>query len=186
MNNEQIKQALNILDNMDDLDPNVMTLKTLLNSLENDTKFYMLRYKGKYVTFNVTVDHRGYGSEGTYTLNTEEVNPIWTAPDLITALYAKYINTPWFNSSVETPTRNFEWDLDEVEVVDNLGNVCNRKLITNKTKAILYDKINGDKGLLPILKDKVWANAPIPSLYMQKELLKEMKKKHLKNRKAGK
>ena len=170
-----IKQALNILDNMDSMDPNVITLKQLLESHLNNSKVYMLRYKGKPVTFSINTHNADFSNGTTIYLGIDSTDPIWTTTDLTTAIYTKYISTPWYNSSMETPTHLFKWGQEDIEVVDNFGIIYNRRLLNNKTMAIIKAKIFGDDGYLQYLDDTQWANEPIPSLWKQRTLLSDAK-----------
>ena len=169
-----LRKALQILDNMYE-DENVISLKNILNSYINSTKIYTLRYKGKPVTFSINTHNADFSNGSTIYLGTDPTDPIWTTTDLTTAIYTKYISTPWYNSSMETPTHLFKWGQEDIEVVDNFGTVYNRKLLNNKTMAIIKAKIFGDDGYLQYLDDTQWANEPIPSLWKQLTLLSDAK-----------
>lgn len=175
-----IQQMTEILNNMDQTDGNVKALKVLVNAMKQESRIYFLEYKGKKVHYIVDVHNADFSNGYTVYLNTDEDDPIWCTADLITAVYAKYINTPWFNSSMETPTHD-NLKPEDIKVVDNYGNVYDRKLLTYKTKAILYSKIRGENYYLKqIEKYPEVANKPIDSIYEQQELLNEMKKDKLK------
>lgn len=171
-----LNKALQILNNMYE-DENVIALKNIISSYINGTKTYMLRYKGKPVTFSISVHNADFSNESTIYLDTDSTDPIWITTDLTTAVYAKYISTEWYNSSMETPTHKYKWDPEDIEVVDNFGKVYNRKLLTNKTMIMIKAKIYQDKEYLKFLEDKEWCNRPIHSLWEQKTLLQEAKKK---------
>ena len=170
-----LSKAIQILDNMDSMDPNVITLKQLLESHLNNSKVYMLRYKGKPVTFSINTHNADFSNGSTIYLDDDGTDPVWMTTDLTTAIYAKYISTSWCNSSMETPTFKYKWKPEDIEVVDNFGNVYSRKLLKNKTMAIIRAKIFGDDGYLQYLDDTQWANEPIPSLWKQRTLLSDAK-----------
>lgn len=178
-----LEQMMGILNNMAE-DGNVKALKVLVKAMKQGSRIYMLRYKGKPVTFYINTHDADFSNGSTVYLDTDSTQPIWTTTDLITAVHAKYINTPWFNSSMETPTYLHKWDLQDVEVVDNFGKVYNRKLLKNKTIAILYSKIKKDNGLLSQLQDEKWANTYWHSLYDQQHILQEMKELYQKRLKG--
>ena len=174
-----LEQMMQILNTMEE-DGNVKALKVLVNAMKQESRIYFLEYKGKKVHYTVDAHNADFSNGYTVYLNTDEDDPIWCTADLITAVYAKYINTPWFNSSMETPTHD-NLKPEDIKVVDNYGNVYNRKLLTYKTKAILYSKIRGENYYLKqIEKYPEVANKPIDSIYEQQELLSEMKKERLK------
>ena len=174
--NNTLKSINEILDSMDCESGDVITLKSLVSSLVCENRVFFLEYNGKKLHYSVDA-HNDYFSNGyTVYLNTDEEGPIWCTSDLITAVYVKYISTPWFNSSMETPTHN-NLKPEDIKVVDNYGEVYNRKLLTYKTKAILYSKIRGENYYLKqIERYPELANKPIDSIYEQQELLNEMKK----------
>lgn len=168
-----LEQMMQILDTMEE-DGNVKALKVLVNAMKQESRIYFLEYKGKKVHYTIDEHNADFSNGYTVYLNTDESDPIWCTPDLITAVYAKYISTQWYNSSMETPTHN-SLKPEDIEVVDNYGKVYNRKLLKNKTIAILYSKIKGDNGLLSELQDEKWANTYWGSLYDQQNILQEMK-----------
>lgn len=168
-----LEQMMQILNTMEE-DGNVKALKGLVNAMEQESRIYFLEYKGKKVHYTIDEHDADFSNGSTVYLNTDETDPIWCTPDLITAVYAKYISTPWYNSSMETPTHN-SLKPEDIEVVDNYGKVYNRKLLKNKTIAILYSKIKGDNGLLSEIQDEKWANTYWGSLYDQQNILREMK-----------
>lgn len=169
-----IEQMMQILNTMEE-DGNVKALKVLVNAMKQESRIYFLEYKGKKVHYAINEHNADFSNGYTVYLNTDETDPIWCTPDLITAIYVKCINTPWFNSSMETPTHLYKWDPQDIKVVDNFGKVYNRKLLKNKTIAILYSKIKGDNGLLSEIQDEKWTNTYWDSLYDQQNILQEMK-----------
>ena len=168
-----LAQMMQILNTMEE-DGNVKALKVLVNAMKRESRIYFLEYKGKKVHYTIDAHNADFSNGSTVYLNTDETDPIWCTPDLITAVYAKYISTPWFNSSMETPTHN-SLKPEDIKVIDNYGKVYNRKLLKNKTIAILYSKIKGDNGLLSEIQDEKWANTYWGSLYDQQNILHEMK-----------
>ena len=177
-----LEQMMQILNTMEE-DGNVKALKGLVNAMKQESRIYFLEYKGKKVHYTIDEHNADFSNDHTIYLNTDETDPIWCTPDLITAVYAKYISTPWYNSSMETPTHN-SLKPEDIEVVDNYGKVYNRKLLKNKTIAILYSKIKGDNGLLSEIQDEKWANTYWHSLYDQQNILQEMKELYQKRLKG--
>lgn len=171
-----LDKALQILNNMYE-DENVLALKNIISSYVNSTKIYMLRYKGKPVTFYITNHDADFSNGSTVYLDTDSTQPMWTTTDLTTAIYAKYISTEWYNSSMETPTHQYKWDPQDIEVVDNFGKVYNRKLLSNRTYAILKAKVMQDKEYLNFLEDEEWCKKPVHCLWQQKTFLQEVKQK---------
>lgn len=177
--NNTLKIINEILNSMDCESANVITLKSLVSSLVSENKVFFLEYEGKKLHYAQSTDE--YCDSTSCYLVTRDYEPIWCTTDLIIAVYAKTINTAYYNSTVETPTWTSDIDFSKVQVVDNYGNVYNRKLLTYKTKAILYSKIRGENYYLKqIEKYPELANKPIDSIYEQQELLNEMKKDRLK------
>lgn len=172
-----LEHALNILNKMDDTDENVLALKNIISSYVNSTKIYMLRYKGRPVTFYINTHAADFSNGSTVYLDTDSSQPMWTTTDLINAVYAKYVSTEWYNSSMETPTHLHKWDSQDIEVVDNFGKVYNRKPLSNRTYAILKAKVMQDKEYLKFLEDEEWCKQPCHSLYTQKEFLAECKER---------
>lgn len=171
-----LDKALQILNNMYE-DENVLALKNIISSYVNSTKIYMLRYKGKPVTFYINSHDADFSNGSTVYLDTDSSQPMWTTTDLTTAVYAKYVSTEWYNSSIETPTHQHKWDPQDVEVVDNFGKVYNRKPLSNRTYAILKAKVMQDNEYLKFLEDEEWCKQPAHSLYIQKEFLGECKER---------
>ena len=178
-----LNKSLQILNNMYE-DENVLALKNIISSYVNSTKIYMLRYKGRPVTIYIWSHDADFSNGSTIYLDADSSQPIWTTTDLITAVYAKYVSTEWYNSSMETPTHLHKWDPQDIEVVDNFGKVYNRNLLKNKTIAILYSKIKGDNGLVSKIQDEEWANTYWHSLYDQQNILQEMKELYQKRLKG--
>ena len=174
-----LDQMMEILNNMEE-DGNVKALKALVNAMKQESRIYFLEYKGKKLQYTINEHNADFSNGSTIELCVNG-DAIWSTDDLITAVYAKYINTPWFNSSMETPTHD-SIKAEDIKVVDNYGKVYNQKPLTNKTIAILYAKIRNDKGLLRECRDEKWANTYWSSLYDQKEILKEMKERYQKNK----
>lgn len=175
-----LDQMIEILNTMEE-DGNVKALKALVNAMKQESRIYFLEYKGKKLHYTINEHGADFSNGSTYYLNTVEDDPVWCTDDLITAVYAKYISTPWYNSSMETPTHD-SIKAEDIKVVDNYGKVYNRKLLKNKTIAILYAKIKNDKGLLPECEDEKWANTYWHSLYDQQNILQEMKERYHKNK----
>lgn len=177
-----LEQINEILNNMDQTDGNVIALKALIKALATENRVFLLKYNGKYLHYETwSHDNCEFCNAISYHMTTDDFEPVWSTTDLITAVYAKTINTPWYNSKLETPTWSKDIDLTKVQVVDNYGKVYNRKLLTYKTKAILYSKIRGENYYLKqIERYPELATTPIDSIYEQQELLNEMKKDRLK------
>lgn len=169
-----LNQINYILDKMDQDDLNVQALRTLINSTETGEKVYFLRYKGKLLTCTKIYDS---GCLVDCFLG-EDYDEVWSTKDLTIAIYAKNVNTPSYNSCLDTPCHDRSLVSKKIEVVDNYGNVYNRNLLTNKTMAIIKAKIYKDNGYLRYLKDKKWANSPIDSLYEQKYMLEDAKREY--------
>ena len=171
-----LQECLNILDGMDQEDTNVQALKTLISATLQKDKVFYLEYEDKKLTYYVTAHDAEFSNGCTFYLSTDLTDPIWCTTDLITALYAKFVNTEWYNSTMETPTRSKDIDANKIKVVDNFGNVYNRKLLNNKTIAILQSKIKQDNYLLNYIKDGEWGSKPWENLYDQQHFLEDMKK----------
>lgn len=174
-----LKQALEILEKMDQTDANVIALKQLLTSTSNSTKLYMLYYKGEPLRFY------SYGNEDaefcngtTFQLTTDKTDPIWTTDDLITAVYNKYIQTPWYNSTLETLTHDFK--PEDLEVRDTEGKVYNRKLLTVYTMyKIRRDIWNWtDQDVQNIIDDPKSKETYLDNLYEQKHYLADAKQRY--------
>lgn len=178
-----LEHALNILDKMDDTDENVIALKSVLLSYANGTKLYMLKYKGEFVTFNMNTHNSDFSNGYTVYLSNDKTNNIWTTDDIRIASYVKYVSTPWFNSTIITPTHDFK--PNDLEIVDNNGKIYNRKPLTYKTLAIIKSKIYNDNGYLKLINNKdINENDIFESVYEQINLLSEAKRVFLK--KGGK
>ena len=171
-----LQECLNILNEMNQEDINVQTLKTLISATLQKNRVFYLEYEGKKLCYKILNHDAEFSNGSTFYLSTDLTDPIWCTPDLITAIYAKYVNTGWYNSTLETPTRTEHIDTDKIKVVDNYGNVYNRKLLNNRTIAILQSKIKHDDWLTAYIKDKEWCNKPWENLYDQQHLLEHMKK----------
>ena len=143
-----LDKALQIVKNMDSSDANVVALKNILNCMKNGTKLYMLKHKGKFLRFHINIHDADFSMGCTIYLSEDESNPIWTTKNIKLATYVKYISTPWFNSTMDTPTHSYNYSPEDIEVVDNFGIVYSRKLLTNKTKAIIRAKIFNDLSYL--------------------------------------
>ena len=177
-----LEQINEILNNMDANDGNVIALKALIKALTTENRLFFLKYNGKYLHYETwSHDDCEFCNAISYHMTTDEDEPVWSTNDLITAVFAKTINTPYYNSTMETPTWSKTIDLSKVQVVDNYGKVYNRKLLTYKTKAILYSKIRGENHILNLIKQNPeLADKPIDSIYEQHFLLEDMKKDWLK------
>ena len=171
-----LQECLNILDGMDQEDTNVQTLKTLISATLQKNRVFYLEYEGKKLCYKILNHDADFSNGSTFYLTTDSDYSIWCTTDLITAIYAKYVNTEWYNSTLETPTRAENIDTDKIKVVDNYGNVYNRKLLNNKTIAILQTKIKQDNYLLCYIKDEEWGSKPWENLYDQQHFLEDMKK----------
>ena len=174
-----LQECLNILDGMDQEDTNVQTLKTLISATLQKNRVFYLEYEGKKLCYKILNHDADFSNGSTFYLTTDSDYSIWCTTDLITAIYAKYVNTGWYNSTLETPTRTEHIDTDKIKVVDNYGNVYNRKLLNNRTIAILQSKIKHDDWLTAYIKDKEWCNKPWENLYDQQHFLEDMKTKEL-------
>lgn len=171
-----LQECLNILNGMDQEDTNVQTLKTLISATLQKNRVFYLEYEGKKLCYKILNHDAEFSNGSTFYLSTDLTDPIWCTPDLITAIYAKYVNTEWYNSTLETPTRMEHIDTDKIKVVDNYGNVYNRKLLNNRTIAILESKIKHDDWLMAYIKDREWCNKPWKNLYDQQCILQNMKR----------
>lgn len=171
-----VKELNKILENMDSTDANVIAIKTLLDSYTSGLKIYMLRYKGQPLHF--TVDSNGdaeFCNSTRVALTRDDYEPIWTTTDIRIAAYVKYYGTEWYNSSVEQPEHHYK--PEELEIIDSMGNVYNRKPLMMKTKAIIYDKLFNDDWLIRQIKAQPeYENTPM-SFYEQTYFLEEVKEK---------
>ena len=68
-----LNKALQILNNMHE-DENVLALKNIISSYANSTKIYMLRYKGKPVTFYITNHDADFSNGSTVYLDTDSTS----------------------------------------------------------------------------------------------------------------
>lgn len=171
-----LQECLNILNEMNQEDINVQTLKTLISATLQKNRVFYLEYEGKKLRYYITVHDAEFSNGSTFYLSTDLTDPIWCTTDLVTALYAKFVNTEWYNSTMETPTRSKDIDAIKIKVVDNFGNVYNRKLLNNKTIAILESKIKQNNYLLSHIKDEEWCSKPWKNLYDQQCILQNMKR----------
>ena len=184
-----VKELNKILENMDSTDANVIAMKALLDSYTSGTNLYMLRYNGKYLTYSISTnsDDAEFCNSYVCYLSTDGDDPIWTTNDIRVAVYNKYCTTEWYNSDTENVVkvgRLKDINPEEIEIVDVLGRVYNRKPLTLKTKAIIYDKIYGDDWLVrQIDRDPSCANNVL-SLGEQRYILEEAKEKY--NKRLGK
>lgn len=174
-----LKQALEILEHMDQTDVNVIALKQLLSCSESSAKVYMLYYKGEPLRFT------SYGNGDaefcnatTFELTTDKTDPIWTTNNLIAAVYNKYIQTPWFNSTETTLSHNFK--PEDLEVRDTEGKVYNRKPLSYYTVYKLRKEIWGwnDPDIRSILNDPKSKTTYVDKFYEQCELLAEAKERY--------
>lgn len=171
-----LQECLNILNGMNQEDTNVQTLKTLISATLQKNRVFYLEYEGKKLCYTIVNHDAEFSNGSTFYLSTDLTDPIWCTTDLVTALYAKFVNTEWYNSTLETPTRMEHIDTDKIKVVDNYGNVYNRKLLNNRTIAILQSKIKHDDWLMAYIKDREWCNKPWENLYDQQCILQNMKR----------
>ena len=174
MNN--LNEIYRILENMDQTDSNVITIKKLLDSYTSGSKIYMLSYKDKPLHFTVDSNEDvEYCNDTRVALTTNDYDPVWTTTDIRIAAYVKYYGTEWYNSSIEQPEHHYK--PEELEIVDTMGNVYNRKPIKIKTKAIIYSKLFNDSYLIEEIKrDSKIADIPL-SFYEQTYFLQEVKEK---------
>ena len=176
-----LNKALQIVECMDQSDANVIALKSILNSIQNGSKLYMLKHKGKFLRFYVSQHDADFSMGSTVYLNEDTCNPIWTTENLNLATYVKYFSTPWFNSTMDNPTHEYKYSPKDIEVVDSYGRIYNRKLLTNKTKAIIKARIFNDYRYINCI-DKGDINPnDFCDEYSQLHLLKEAKEFYLKS-----
>lgn len=170
-----LKQALSILDHMDQKDADVITLKSILSSYIHSKKIYMLRYKGEFLNFRIDVNNTEFANTSTIYLTNDSYYPIWTTDDIRIATYNKYISTPWYNSELNQTTHLYKYNPEDIEIVDSFGKVYNTRPMNNKTLAIIKDKIFGDSGYLKFIADGTMDTNGYAGYYNQMYLLQEAK-----------
>lgn len=178
----KIQELKRILNNMDPSDENVIAAKALLESIVSETNLYMLYYKGQPLHFRVDAngDDAEFCNSTRVALTTDDYEPIWTTSDIRVAAYVKYQSTEWYNSSIDSPEHKYK--PEELEIIDSLGNVYDRKPLTIKTKAIIYGKLFGDDYLLKEIERRPEvADMPL-SHYEQTYFLEEVKEKVLRRK----
>ena len=172
-----LQECLNILDGMNQEDVNVQTLKTLISATLQKNRVFYLEYEGKKLCYKILNHDADFSNGSTFYLTTDSDYSIWCTTDLIAAIYAKYVNTEWYNSTLDTPTRAENIDTDKIKVVDNYGNVYNRKPLTIRTCHIIKHKIFGHELNNELLNSPYYAG-----LYDNLYLLEEAKERYQRNR----
>ena len=111
-----LNEIRRILNNMDQNDVNVMAIKALLYSYQNDIKVYMLYYKGKPLHFEIhSTGDADFCNDTWVNLTNDDYYPVWTTTDIRTAAYVKYVSTEWYNSDVDCPEHKYK--PEELEIV---------------------------------------------------------------------
>lgn len=180
-----LKQALQIIENMPQ-DENTLALKNIINSILDSSRIYMLYYKGKPLRFYTRINCGEFCNEISYYLTRDEDYPIWTTTDVRIAAYNKYVSTPWYNSEYNQTTHDGHMNPEDIQIVDNYGNVYNRKPLKFKTYAVIEAELFGDDDGLHRIKNWNnidWDNQYL-SIYQQTTYLDEVKDRL--KRRAGK
>lgn len=171
-----LRQALHIIENMPQ-DENTMALKNIINSVLKSQCIYMLYYKGKPLRFYTQTNTGEFCNEVSYYLTLDQSYPIWTTTDVRIAAYNKYISTMWYNSEYDQTTHDKHINPEDIQIVDNYGNVYNRKPITIRTCHIIKHKIFGHQLNNELLNSPYYA-----TLYDNLYLLEEAKERYQRNR----
>lgn len=171
-----LRQALRIIENMPQ-DENTMALKNIINSVLKSQRIYMLSYKGKPLRFYTQTNTGEFCNEVSYYLTLDQSYPIWTTTDVRIAAYNKYISTMWYNSEYDQTTHNGVMDPKDIQIMDNYGNVYNRKPLTIRTCHIIKHKIFGHQLNNELLNSSYYAG-----LYDNLYLLEEAKERYQRNR----
>lgn len=150
-----LKQALQIIENMPQ-DENTLALKNIINSILDSSRIYMLYYNGKPLRFYTQTNYGDFCNEISYYLTRDEDYPIWTTTDVRIAAYNKYISTPWYNSDYNQTTHDGHMNPEDIQIIDNYGNVYNRKPLKFKTYAVIEAELFGDDDGLHRIKN--WNN----------------------------
>lgn len=180
-----LKQALQIIENMPQ-DENTLALKNIINSILDSSRIYMLYYNGKPLRFYTQTNYGDFCNEISYYLTRDEDYPIWTTTDVRIAAYNKYISTPWYNSDYNQTTHDGHMNPEDIQIIDNYGNVYNRKPLKFKTYAVIEAELFGDDDGLYRIKNWNnidWDNQYL-SIYQQTTYLDEVKDRL--KRRAGK
>lgn len=180
-----LKQALQIIENMPQ-DENTLALKNIINSILDSSRIYMLYYNGKPLRFYTQTNYGDFCNEISYYLTRDEDYPIWTTTDVRIAAYNKYISTPWYNSDYNQTTHDGHMNPEDIQIIDNYGNVYNRKPLKFKTYAVIEAELFGDDDGLHRIKNWNnidWDNQYL-SIYQQTTYLDEVKDRL--KRRAGK
>ena len=180
-----LKQALQILENMPQ-DENTLALKNIINSILDSSRIYMLYYNGKPLRFYTQTNYGHFCNEISYYLTRDEDYPIWTTTDVRIAAYNKYISTSWYNSDYNQTTHDGHMNPEDIQIIDNYGNVYNRKPLKFKTYAVIEAELFGDDDGLHRIKNWNnidWDNQYL-SIYQQTTYLDEVKDRL--KRRAGK
>lgn len=171
-----LKEALQIIENMPQ-DENTLALKNIINSILDSSCIYMLYYKGKPLRFYTRTNCGEFCNEISYYLTRDEDYPIWTMSDVRIAAYNKYVSTPWYNSEYNQTTHDGHMNPEDIQIVDNYGNVYNRKPLTIRTCHIIKHKIFGHELNNELLNSPYYAG-----LYDNLYLLEEAKERYQRNR----
>ena len=171
-----LKQALQIIENMPQ-DENTLALKNIINSILNSSRIYMLYYKGKPLRFYTQTNYGEFCNEISYYLTLDQDYPIWTTTDIRIAAYNKYVSTDWYNSEYNQTTHGGVMDPKDIQIVDNYGNVYDRKPLTIRTCHIIKHKIFGHQLNNELLNSPYYAG-----LYDNLYLLEEAKERYQRNR----
>lgn len=173
-----LNQALQIIKNMPE-DANTLVLKNIINSVLNSQRIYMLYYNGEPLRLYTRKNEGDYCNEVSYHLTFNSCDPIWITNDVRIAAYNKYVSTDWYNSDYNQ-TCHEGIKAENIQIVDNFGNVYNRKPITNGTVNIIKYKIF-NYGYLnrQLRKDPSYASLN-ENLYLLKQAKEQYQRKRLK------
>lgn len=174
-----LKQALQIIENMPQ-DENTLALKNIINSILDSSRIYMLYYKGKPLRFYTRTNCGEFCNEISYYLTRDEDYPIWTTTDVRIAAYNKYVSTPWYNSEYNQTTYDEHMNPEDIQIVDNYGNVYNRKPLTIRTCHIIKHKIFGHQLNQELLNSSYYAG-----IYDNLYLLEEARERWQRNKLKG-
>lgn len=172
-----LKEALQIIENMPQ-DENTLALKNIINSILDSSRIYMLYYKGKPLRFYTQTNYGEFCNAFSYHLNTDTEDPIWTTNDIRIAAYNKYVSTPWYNSDYNQTTHE-SIKAENIQIVDNFGNVYNTKPLTIRTCHIIKHKIFGDQLNQELLNSPYYASL-YDNLYLLQEAKEQYQRKRLK------
>lgn len=77
---------------------------------KTQTKYGLYHKKeNRLLTYDIEYHGRDFSTSTIVTLNIDESNvSIWLVDDEIKAEYARHFSTPWYNSSIDTPSHDFK------------------------------------------------------------------------------